>query len=262
MPSTSRRVSGSSRRPAAGRRLQPLQVAQHLQGVQREGPGRHLAVPAGRTDHPAHAGAEEVVLGLDLFPAHQAPGQFRPVSHDPQHVDIEEANGREEVWAFGQIAEGGHQQVEQPGLFHPLLGEAVHQLHHVVSVGGPPHLLPHAPEGVHRLALGDHVQLPPLGEEHLGVGELLHVAPQPRAGAPDALGHGAQLPVMGGVDGEDLVGLAEVAALQHNAPGSVDSGSFRHGGLLGGSEALPIPGRASARRSWCRPGGPPTSPPA
>src|SRR5437762_2270397 len=90
-----------------------------------------------------------------------------------------------------------------------------------VAQSTPP-LVALAHERVDRLDLGHDVEVAAVGEHELAAGQQVEVAAQAAAGPSHALGNDADLAVVERVEGQDLVGLAEVAALEDDGLGSVD----------------------------------------
>src|SRR5207237_9622447 len=92
-----------------------------------------------------------------------------------------------------------------------------------VAEAGGPEVVAQADERVDRLDLGDDVEVAAVGEHELATGQQVEVAAEAAAGPPHALGDDADLAVVERVEGQDLVGLAEVAALQDDGLGPVDA---------------------------------------
>jgi hypothetical protein len=109
------------------------------------------------------------------------------------------------------------QQQEEPHRRLALLGDDVDHLDHRP---GDEHRVEVVAEGMERLDerhLGDRVQVAPLVQQQVDVAERLEPAPEPALGAPDPLGHGAQLAVVGAEQDHDPVGLPERVAAQHDS---------------------------------------------
>ena len=81
---------------------------------------------------------------------------------------------------------------------------------------------------VEQLGLGDDVEGAPHGEHEIDRAERFEAAADPRSRAPDALGNDPQLAEMGGQDGEDPVGLAEVQPAEDDGLGLVQARARAH----------------------------------
>ena len=88
------------------------------------------------------------------------------------------------------------------------------------------------------MGLGDDVEGAPHGEHEVDRAERFEAAADPRARSPDALGDDPQLAEMGGQDGEDPIGLAEVQPAEDDGLGLVQ----RERGLTGS--------RSGTLRTW------------
>src|SRR5690606_32594560 len=84
-------------------------------------------------------------------------------------------------------------------------------------------VLPDAAEGLDGLGLGDDVEAAALGQQEADAREGFEVAGAAAAGPPDTLGDGVEAAVGDAIEGEDGVGLAEVAAPQYEHVGPVDA---------------------------------------
>jgi hypothetical protein len=90
----------------------------------------------------------------------------------------------------------------------------------VVSQGG---------EGVDGLGLSNDVEVAAFGEEVGAEGERFEVAGEAGLSAADALSDGVYLAAVGGVEGDDFVGFAELALAEDDGLGFVDAGSGHRG---------------------------------
>ena len=73
-----------------------------------------------------------------------------------------------------------------------------------------------AGERVDGLHLGDDVEVPAWVQLNVDVRERLQPGTELAAGAPHALGHRTDQPVLAGEQGDDPVGLAELVLTQHH----------------------------------------------
>jgi hypothetical protein len=91
--------------------------------------------------------------------------------------------------------------------------EAVDQLQRVICLRRACQVLSHVAERRARLGLRHYVQIAPAGKLHEGQAEQLQMACQAARRPPHALRHRAQLALVGRVQRDDSVGLAQVVPL-------------------------------------------------
>src|SRR3990172_3054323 len=98
-----------------------------------------------------------------------------------------------------------------------LLSDGVDHFDHGPRRQHPIEIAPHIPVRLDHGHLGDRVKVETLVKEQVEMGEWLEAPPEPALGAPNTLGDGADLAVVGAEQHDDAVGLPEREAPEHDS---------------------------------------------
>ena len=129
----------------------------------------------------------------------------------------EERRAHQRAGVGGQRAQRAHEHPVERGVALALLGDLVDRLEHRHRVGEAAVVLAQRPVGVDGLDLGDDVELAAPVALQRDVAHRLEPGAEAAPGLADALGHGPDLAVALGQDGDDPVGLTELDRAQDHA---------------------------------------------
>ena len=188
-------------------------------------------------DHPAELGDEGVVgAGRAAAGAVGQPGRPAGERHRAQQVRIQDA--ARHVLAAGERAQAADEEEillrRRLGLVEPV-GRLDHRVRRRVAV------VVHGDVGAvraERLGLLDDVERAPLVEQHIGDHERLEAGAEPRGGAPDAFGDGAQLAVPAAEHRDDAIRFTQLVGAQDH-------------------DFVAICGHLPIMAAWTSPGSPP-----
>ncbi len=110
-----------------------------------------------------------------------------------------------------------------------VLQEAIDQLRAIPCARRVPEIVAQGIQTLARLGLRHDIQLASRGQEHLHAPEGFQMPREPAGGPADALGNGAQLPLLRCEERQNAVRFAEISSPQDDGFGGVDTRSAHVG---------------------------------
>ena len=206
-----RRVDLGRRRTDGRVQRRPQVAAQH-QADEGQPVGRHRRPAARperttRTAHPLAPGRTRTDRPTAPHTTHSSRYGWKPSAASSFRKKAGTSSGAS--WA-ARARNAAQQHLVQPGVGVALLRHLVARLQQRLRLGQPVEVLPHRPEDLDRLGLGDDVELAALVEQQRHVHHRLQPRPEPGLGLAHALGHRPHLAPALGQQGDDAVGLAQL----------------------------------------------------
>ena len=216
------------------------------------------AAPALRAHQPATGAREHVVAGGKHFSAVNALPQFGAETGHAEQSRLEVSCHLFGTLGGFQYGQRVDEQAELGGVDGAIGGEGVYQFREIQPSRDEAEVFAHGSEARHGLGFDHLIETAPLRHRDADVGEGLEESALAALGAAGTLDDRADLAPVGGVEGDDAVGLAEPHVRQDDALGVVclrsrqgcfpDRAEVPERGDARTPGGLPVPVRALLRR--------------
>ncbi len=125
-----------------------------------------------------------------------------------QEMKLEVAQDKVGLHILAKRMEGLEQQPEGGAVLDSLRAEGIDKLGEVQGTAYAPQVTAERGKAFHSLALGHDVQVPASGQHQGGMSQKLDMPTEPARRLAHPLGYGPELAHVGGIEGEDSIGLA------------------------------------------------------